>query len=309
MVLKNKTLLLLLPLILVILSFLASLSWIYIMDSDDYQIKTAELQAKNSKSEKQSKLYQNRITDLYKIEEGLSQNLISTASILANYLPVCNNISLTTNSAISKNPIIEVFSKKLDDKISIIGVFPEPTMIKTHKQQFFTTKTIIKAGNKIHFSIIDKTPIKKTKVLQYVAVIKSKYNNMCQRSFQIAIGEEFKEGLTKHKLSRVFGRVGYGPGTFSLPYGTDFIDNIFYVSDCTNENISTFSKTGEFLKYSGNFGTRLGQFDTPADIKVRGERIYVVEERNHRVQVLDINGNPKMLRRRQKLSLTNLITH
>ena len=40
------------------------------------------------------------------------------------------------------------------------------------------------------------------------------------------------------------------------------------------------------------FGSGLGRLDTPADMKIFNEKIYVVEERNHRVQVFSLDGNP-----------------
>ena len=40
------------------------------------------------------------------------------------------------------------------------------------------------------------------------------------------------------------------------------------------------------------YGKKIGQLDTPADMKIFDKKIFVVEERNHRVQIFSIKGEP-----------------
>ncbi len=94
------------------------------------------------------------------------------------------------------------------------------------------------------------------------------------------------------KIHGAIGRSGQDIGRFSLPYGTQIFQGNLWTTDCSNENVSTFSLDGQFLGSFGKFGTRLGQLDTPADLQIIDDKIYVVEERNHRVQIFSLNGEP-----------------
>ena len=196
----------------------------------------------------------------------------------------------------SRNQGVNInFLKNEDTKqIKVLGVYPHPQQLKTHHEQISLIKFNIKNA-----SINFKKNVKNKKellILDYFALIEITIANnkgqidksLCAFTFNVGLGDKFSNSAWQ--VTKVFGRTGFGPGNFSLPYGTEFRDNIFFVSDCSNGNISMFSKNGEFINYFGNYGTKSGQFDTPADIKVSADRLYVVEERNHRVQVFDRNG-------------------
>lgn len=94
------------------------------------------------------------------------------------------------------------------------------------------------------------------------------------------------------QIESAIGRSGLGIGRFSLPYGTKFHKGNLWTTDCSNENVSVFGLDGRFKGSFGRFGTQLGLMDTPAAMEIVGNYIYVVEERNHRIQKFDLNGTP-----------------
>ena len=112
----------------------------------------------------------------------------------------------------------------------------------------------------------------------------------CNLPVRLHFSQKLEDSLPGYRTTRVIGRSGQGFGLFSLPYGTEFFGRLIFVSDCSNENVSLFSSDGEFFGAFSEFGSRMGKLDTPADIKVFNDKIYVVEELNHRVQVFDLNG-------------------
>ena len=86
------------------------------------------------------------------------------------------------------------------------------------------------------------------------------------------------------------GRFFFGPGGISF----DGDENL-YVTDFSLDVIKKYDgTTGELLKTIGSPGTGLGQFSGPAGITVSKNtgNIYVSDQYNGRVQVLDSNDNP-----------------
>ena len=116
-----------------------------------------------------------------------------------------------------------------------------------------------------------------------------KFNDECVINVRLHFAEKFVS--TTHKISAAIGRNGLHYGTFSLPYGTEFYNGQFWTTDCSNENITSFTQDGRLVSAFGSFGKELGKLDTPSDMKIRNDKIYVVEERNHRVQIFDLDGN------------------
>ena len=116
-----------------------------------------------------------------------------------------------------------------------------------------------------------------------------KFINECVMNVRVHFAEKFDS--TTHKVSAAIGRNGLHYGTFSLPYGTEFYNGQFWTTDCSNENITSFTPDGRLISAFGSFGKELGKLDTPSDLKIRNDKIYVVEERNNRVQIFDLDGN------------------
>ena len=52
--------------------------------------------------------------------------------------------------------------------------------------------------------------------------------------------------------------------------------------------ISIYDPSGNFLLSFGNYGQLFGQFDAPQDVVFDGEKIFVSDGYNHRLQIFDL---------------------
>jgi DNA-binding beta-propeller fold protein YncE len=88
----------------------------------------------------------------------------------------------------------------------------------------------------------------------------------------------------------VEGRAFFGPGGMS--FGSD---NNVYITDFSTDYIKVYdSDNGNLVKTIGTAGSELGNFQGPAGISVSQNtgRIYVSDQYNYRIQVLDSAGKP-----------------
>ena len=89
---------------------------------------------------------------------------------------------------------------------------------------------------------------------------------------------------------RSFGTRGSSLGQFNIPLGLtlDGAGNIL-VADCFNHRIQKFTAQGQFLAAVGSLGSGPLQFSYPSDIafNTRNQRLYVVEQGNQRIQILN----------------------
>jgi DNA-binding beta-propeller fold protein YncE len=88
----------------------------------------------------------------------------------------------------------------------------------------------------------------------------------------------------------VEGRLFFGPGGMSFDKNGDL-----YITDFSQDVLKKYDgKTGELLKTIGSPGSGLGQFSGPAGVSVSPNtgRIYLTDQYNGRVQVLDPEGTP-----------------
>ena len=96
-------------------------------------------------------------------------------------------------------------------------------------------------------------------------------------------------GLNGTKI-RSIGTHGSGPGQFLDPRGVAVDDegNIL-VADYGNDCIQKFANDGQFLASVGTNGTGPLHFDDPKDVAFNtvNKKVYVVDNRNHRIQVLN----------------------
>jgi len=68
-------------------------------------------------------------------------------------------------------------------------------------------------------------------------------------------------------------------------------DGSIFVSDgYGNNRILKFAPDGKFLLQWGTKGKEQGQFDLPHGLTVDGDRVYVVDRRNRRIQIFDLQG-------------------
>ncbi len=77
---------------------------------------------------------------------------------------------------------------------------------------------------------------------------------------------------------------------FSRPVAIAYDQNHIYVLDARDHDIKVFSKSGRFEFSLGRKGEGPGEFSRPSDMDILGERIYVAEGGNRRVQILDKSG-------------------
>ena len=66
-----------------------------------------------------------------------------------------------------------------------------------------------------------------------------------------------------------------------------FDGEYFFIANSEMDNISVYDFNGNFLFNFGNNGQQFGQFDSPQDIVFDGEKIYVSDGYNHRIQVFN----------------------
>ncbi len=88
------------------------------------------------------------------------------------------------------------------------------------------------------------------------------------------------------------GGRGRSPGKFDEPMGVgmDTAGNI-YVCERLNHRMQKFAPDGTFLGEWGVLGAEPGEFREPLDVSVVGERVYVMDTWNTRLQVFDLTGN------------------
>ena len=85
-------------------------------------------------------------------------------------------------------------------------------------------------------------------------------------------------------LERTVGRRGSGPGEFLRPHDVEIAaDGSVYVVDSGNDRVQVF---GPGLEYRGSFGAAL-RLDAPKFLHFDGDRIWLADEDNHRILLLD----------------------
>jgi len=88
-----------------------------------------------------------------------------------------------------------------------------------------------------------------------------------------------------------FGQEGDGSGDFARPKGIGVdADGHVYVVDALFETVQIFDSQGHYLLAFGWHGTGAGQFWLPSGLTIVGDRIYVADSYNRRVQVFRYLG-------------------
>jgi DNA-binding beta-propeller fold protein YncE len=79
-------------------------------------------------------------------------------------------------------------------------------------------------------------------------------------------------------------------GTTDIAFGTD---GRMYVSDgYGNARVLIYAADGRLLRTFGRAGKGVGEFAQPHSVAVMGERLYVADRRNNRLQVFTLEGEP-----------------
>lgn len=88
-----------------------------------------------------------------------------------------------------------------------------------------------------------------------------------------------------------FGNHGDGSGDFAQPKGVAVDgEGHVYVADAVFNRIQIFDRQGHFLLAFGGEGVKAGQFLLPSGVFIAGDRIYVADSYNQRVQVFQFLG-------------------
>jgi hypothetical protein len=77
---------------------------------------------------------------------------------------------------------------------------------------------------------------------------------------------------------------------FPCPVSISYNHKNIYVVDAKDHVIKVFSKSGAFVMSIGRKGQAPGEFESPQDLDIFDEKIYVSESFNSRIQILDMNG-------------------
>ncbi len=90
-----------------------------------------------------------------------------------------------------------------------------------------------------------------------------------------------------------FGHEGDGSGDFARPKGIGIdADGHVYVVDALFDAVQIFDAEGRFLLAFAAHGSDAGQFWLPSGLTIAGDRIYVADSYNRRVQVFRYLGGP-----------------
>ena len=113
---------------------------------------------------------------------------------------------------------------------------------------------------------------------------------------RVYIGDPAAKRVGIYTAAGVFdGTLGQGNDEFEDP--TDMaihpLSGDIYVSDARAHSIKRYNADGVFIASYGSLGTGDGQFRFPTGIFVSADEIFVNDQRNSRLQVLDTDGNFK----------------
>lgn len=85
---------------------------------------------------------------------------------------------------------------------------------------------------------------------------------------------------------------GDSPGYFSSPKGIAVnSDDYIFVAEALADRIQIFNQAGDFLLDFGFSGKQTAAFKMPTGLAILGNKIYVVDSGNHRVQVFEFLGD------------------
>ena len=74
----------------------------------------------------------------------------------------------------------------------------------------------------------------------------------------------------------------------SEPYGVFVYDGLIFVSDVGDSSVKIFDLDGNLVKQFGQYGDRYGEFKHPSLAITDGNRIFVSDAENYRVQIFNI---------------------
>ena len=89
------------------------------------------------------------------------------------------------------------------------------------------------------------------------------------------------------KFMREF-EVNHNLSDTSEPYGIFVYDDLIFVSDIGDSSVKIFDLDGNLVKQFGQYGDRYGEFKHPNLAITDGNRIFVSDAYNYRIQIFNI---------------------
>ncbi|MEN8205576.1 MAG: 6-bladed beta-propeller [Pseudomonadota bacterium] len=80
-----------------------------------------------------------------------------------------------------------------------------------------------------------------------------------------------------------------------------------FVADTRAHDIKVFDDAGNYLRTLGGPGSAPGEFNAPTHIQITGNRLYVTDTLNARIQILGLDGEPECIIGKRGLYLGNFI--
>ena len=74
----------------------------------------------------------------------------------------------------------------------------------------------------------------------------------------------------------------------SEPYSVFVYDDLIFVSDIGDSSVKIFDLDGNLVKQFGQYGDRYGEFKHPNLAITDGNRIFVSDAHNYRIQIFNI---------------------
>ena len=253
------------------------------------------------KLEDQNKLLKSRFEELNKSQEFTENLAISSIKFFEKKTPNCTqkykiinlyDLKIDMVKKITKIELDEL-NKLLNKEFIIKKILPYSDALNDRSFIYSKISTLLKNDSLI-IKVLKDFSFTTPHFLDYVLYAENFdniSNNNCKIILRIIIGEAALSDNPNWNIINGFGKVGFGIGELSLPYGTEFKDNKFWVTDCINGNISLFNERGEFIDYFGSKDNNMSYLNAPADIKVTKDKVYVVEENNHMVQFYSKDGS------------------
>lgn len=136
-------------------------------------------------------------------------------------------------------------------------------------------------------SILDKLLKQEIKPYDFYAIYYHETKNPCKRSIRLYLA--VAPNLVNSPLS-IFGRIGDEFGQFSVPYGSEIDQkaNTIFITDCTNNIVQEFDFEGKLLNAIDN--SKNSGFKRPTDIKLKNNKIYIVDELKAQIDIFYRNG-------------------
>lgn len=107
----------------------------------------------------------------------------------------------------------------------------------------------------------------------------------------IYVADIFNDRVSVFSLSGVYKKTIGGPGRLSSPYDVSVApDGTVFVANTYKNQIVRYKANGQFIRSYGSYGSKKGQFKLPGALEVTGNRIWVADSGNSRVQALNYKG-------------------